>query len=155
MERIPRSKEISREAKIVIYKKMIKPEASYASEVWTLTKKQQNTVEVWKRRVLRKVFGSKIADKVLIRGINGKLIELYKHPILVGVIKERRQKWLRYVERTSGMRVPKKTLPQEILIKKRRRKPRSKWKYKVEVDLQTIGFENGRMKRPTKKLEEY
>uniref|UniRef100_A0A6P7GWI7 Uncharacterized protein LOC114347641 n=1 Tax=Diabrotica virgifera virgifera TaxID=50390 RepID=A0A6P7GWI7_DIAVI len=54
-----RSKHISRRAKLRTYKTVIRPIVTYASETWVTTKKHQELLLVWERKILRKIFGGK------------------------------------------------------------------------------------------------
>jgi hypothetical protein len=57
LQRILKSKSISRKAKLAIYKTIIKPIVTYASETWVLTKKDEALISTRERKVLRKLFG--------------------------------------------------------------------------------------------------
>uniref|UniRef100_A0A6P7GHM6 Uncharacterized protein LOC114342751 n=1 Tax=Diabrotica virgifera virgifera TaxID=50390 RepID=A0A6P7GHM6_DIAVI len=82
-----RNKNISRGAKIRIYKTVIRPIVLYASETWTMNKSEQVMLKVWERKVLRKIFGGKIWNGMWIRRPNVELEWMYGEPNIVGVIK--------------------------------------------------------------------
>jgi hypothetical protein len=52
-----KSKSISRKVKLAIYKAIIKPVVTYASETWVLYKKRDALISTWERKVLKKIFG--------------------------------------------------------------------------------------------------
>lgn len=54
-------------------------------------------------------------------------------------------------ERMSNMRVPKKISANEMNLKKRRERPKSKWRYEIELDLLTMGMESWKNKVTNKK----
>ena len=54
--RLLRNKLISRNTKIKIYKKLIKP-VIYGGETWALTKKEQETLRRFERKTVRSVYG--------------------------------------------------------------------------------------------------
>jgi hypothetical protein len=57
LQRVLKSKSISRKAKLAIYKTIIKPFVTYGSETWILTKKDEALISTRERKVLKKVFG--------------------------------------------------------------------------------------------------
>jgi hypothetical protein len=57
LQRILKSKSISWKAKLAIYKTIIKPIVTYASETWVCTKKDEALISIWERKVLRKFLG--------------------------------------------------------------------------------------------------
>jgi hypothetical protein len=47
-----------------IYKTIIRPVVTYASETWTLTTKDENNLRIFERQILRKIFGPVNIDSV-------------------------------------------------------------------------------------------
>jgi hypothetical protein len=56
LQRILKSKSYSQKTKLAIYKTIIRPIVTYASETWVLTKKDEALIGTWERKVLRKIF---------------------------------------------------------------------------------------------------
>jgi hypothetical protein len=52
-----RSKLLSRNTKLKIYKTLIQPFLSYGSEAWTVTSEEMNALRVFKRKIVRKIYG--------------------------------------------------------------------------------------------------
>jgi len=52
-----KSKFLKKNAKIKIYKTMIRPVVKYSSETWTLTAKDENNLRIFERQIRRKIFG--------------------------------------------------------------------------------------------------
>jgi hypothetical protein len=52
-----KSKIIKRSVKMQIYKTVIRPVITCGSETWTLTKSDENSLRIFERKILRKVYG--------------------------------------------------------------------------------------------------
>jgi hypothetical protein len=46
---------MSRNAKLLIYKAIIIPVVTYASETWVLTKENEKALNIWERKTMRKI----------------------------------------------------------------------------------------------------
>jgi hypothetical protein len=110
LQRILKSKSISRKAKLAIYKTIIKPIVIHASETWVLTKKDEALISTWQRKVLRKIFGPVNERNVWRIGSNQELRRMYQDLDLVTTIRKSRLKWLGHVHRMSSQRGPKMAL---------------------------------------------
>jgi hypothetical protein len=52
-----KSKIIKRSVKMQIYKTLIRPVVTYGSEIWTVTKSDENLSRIFGRKILRKIYG--------------------------------------------------------------------------------------------------
>ena len=59
-----KSKFLKKNTKMKIYKTMIRPVVTYSSETWTLAAKDENNLRIFKRQILRKIFGLVNIDNV-------------------------------------------------------------------------------------------
>ena len=82
---------MSRKTNINIYKAIIRPSVLYGSETWSLTKRDEQRINMWEREVLRRIFGL-VNDRGEWRLRTNK--EIYD---LVTVIKVQKLKWLGHV----------------------------------------------------------
>ncbi|XP_063924579.1 uncharacterized protein LOC135138530 [Zophobas morio] len=57
LNRFLRSKNVTRRTKKQVYKTIVRPTVLYASETWTLTNEKEQKLEVWERKILRKIYG--------------------------------------------------------------------------------------------------
>ncbi|KAI4455091.1 hypothetical protein MML48_9g00014462 [Holotrichia oblita] len=119
-----KSKNISKVAKLGVYQTVLRPTVTYACETWTLTKKEETKLEVWERKVLRRIFGGiRVGDEYR-RRTNKDIEELYKKPNIVQVVKAQRARWLGHIARMSDQRWVKRILTVAAGGKRRRDRPR-------------------------------
>jgi hypothetical protein len=67
------SSHLSRQTKFTIHKTLIRPVLLYGSETWVLTKREENQLFVFERKVLRTICGPKIENGVYRRRYNYEL----------------------------------------------------------------------------------
>jgi hypothetical protein len=59
LSKIMKSREISKSTKLKIYRTLIIPIVMYGCEGWTMSKHMEEALRVWKRNILRRVYGPK------------------------------------------------------------------------------------------------
>jgi hypothetical protein len=77
---------ISRGTKIRIYGTVIRPTVMYGAETWVLTNADENALNIWERKVLRKISGP-VQEAEIWRIRTDKELYMYKLPNLVTEIK--------------------------------------------------------------------
>jgi hypothetical protein len=82
----------------------------YGEETWTLTRRDEERLLTWERKLLRKIYGA-LNEKGQWRiRRNMELYQLYKDLDLVTEIKKRRLHWIGHVERMEESRIPMKLI---------------------------------------------
>ncbi|KAJ8954316.1 hypothetical protein NQ318_005903 [Aromia moschata] len=119
-----KNKGISRKLKIGIYKTIIRSVVIFGSEVWTLRKEEVQRIEIWERKVLRKIFGGKIGVGRWKRRTNREIYEFFKEPNITGIVRLQRVRWIGHVMRMNDHRIPKMVLIHEVGGRKRLGRPR-------------------------------
>jgi hypothetical protein len=74
------SSHLSRQTKFTIHKDFIRPVLLYGSETWVLTKREENQLLVFERKVFRTICGPKIENGVYRRRYNYKLYKEFNSP---------------------------------------------------------------------------
>jgi len=101
---------------------------SNGAEVWTLTKKEEQAVQIFERKIYRRIYGPKYGKGEWKSRKNRELEEMSKGENKVKWIKEQRMNWLGHLEIMEEDRMPKKIFTQELEGTRRRGRPRNRWK---------------------------
>jgi hypothetical protein len=135
-----RSRLLSRATKIVLYKALIRPVVSYGAEAWTLTKKEEQALLIFERKIFR-TYGPKYENGEWKSRTNRELEEMSKGENIVKWIKGQRITWLGHLERMEEDRMPKKIFTQVLEGTRRKGRPGKRWKEEVERDRSSTGSE--------------
>ena len=74
----------------MLYKTLIRPVMSYGAEAWTVTKKDEQALLVFKRKIFRRIYGPKYENGEWKSGTNRELEEMSKGENIVKWIKGQR-----------------------------------------------------------------
>ena len=109
-----------------------------------LTKKEEQTVLIFERKIFRRIYGAKYENGEWKSRTNRELEEMSKGENIVKWIIGQRISWLGHLERMEEDRMPKKIFTQKLEGTRRRGRPRKRWKEEVERDLQVLGVRRWR-----------
>jgi len=135
-----RSQLLSRATEVILYKTLIRPVVLCGAEVWTVTKKEEQAVLIFERKIFRTIYGAKYENGEWKSRTNREVEEISKGENIVKWIKGQRISWLGHLERMEEDRVPKKIFTQELEGTRIRGRPRKRWKEEAERDLQVLGL---------------
>jgi hypothetical protein len=76
--RLFRSRLLSRGTKILLYKTLIRPVVSYGAETWTMTKKEEQAVLVFERKIFTRIYDPKYENGERRTRTNRELEEMSK-----------------------------------------------------------------------------
>jgi len=122
------------------YKTLIRPVVSYGAEPWTLTKKEEQALLIFERKMFRRIYSPKYENGEWKSRTNRELEEISKGENIVKLIKGQRISWLGHLERMEEDMKPKKIFTQELKGTRRRGRPSKRRKEEVERDLQVLGM---------------
>ncbi|CAK1583346.1 unnamed protein product [Parnassius mnemosyne] len=81
------SKFLSRSLKLLLYKTLLRPILTYGSECWVLSKKDENFLLVFERKILRRIFGAVMENDRWRTRYNHELYQMYEEPNVIKNIK--------------------------------------------------------------------
>jgi len=93
-------------------------------EAWTLTKKEQQALLIFKRKIFRRIYGPKYENGEWKSRTNRELEEMNKGENIIKWIKGQRVSWLGHLERMGEDRMLKKIFTQEMEGTRQRGRPR-------------------------------
>jgi hypothetical protein len=121
--------------KILMYKVLIRPVLSYASETWTLK-------EMFERKVLRCIFGAKHENGTWRNRYNYELYEIFNDPNIVNYIKVKRLAWAGILVRVNNDRTLKKIFSTKPDGTRSVGRPKLWWKDGVHQVMRQLGVKN-------------
>jgi len=117
---------------------------SYGAEARALTKKEEQAVLIFERKIFRTIYGRKYENVEWKSRTNREIEEISKGENIVKWIRGQRISWLGHLERMKDGRMPKNIFTQELEGTRRRGRHRKRWKDEVERDLQVLGVRRWR-----------
>jgi hypothetical protein len=121
--RLFRSRLLSRGTKILLYKTLIRLVVSYGAETWNMTKKEEQALSVFERKILRRKYGPKYENGEWRMRTYRELEEMSKGENIVKWIQGQRISWLGHLERMEENRMPKMIFSQELEGPRRKGRP--------------------------------
>ena len=96
---------------------------SYGAEAWTLTKKEEQALLIFERKIYRRIYGPKYENGEWKSRTNRELEEMSKGENIVKWIKGQRINWLGHLQKMEEDRMLKKIFTQELEGTRRREDP--------------------------------
>jgi hypothetical protein len=117
---------------------MIRPVVTYSSETWTLKAKDENNPRIFKRQILRKIFGPINTDNIWRIRSNVETDKLIEGADIVRFIKAQRIKWLGHIQRMDQARPTRKLINWKPIGTR----PRQRLQEDVMEDLKKLKVKN-------------
>jgi hypothetical protein len=144
---------VSRNTKKILYRSIIRPLVAYGEETSCLAANDRNSLGVWERKVLRKIYGLVCENGAWRIRTNTELMELCDELDIVTKVKWMRLRWLGHVERISDDRSTEKLYSNKPEGLRLVRRPRKRWLDEVEQNLKQMAVRGWR--RRTKNRDEW
>ena len=141
-----KSRLLSRSCKATLYKTLIKPVLTYASETWTLTKRDQSSLNIFERKILRRIYGPIKDGNIWRRRYNSELYALYQDVDVVRSIKVSRLHWLGHIQRMDHQSLEKMAVMTDPKGRRAVGRPRLRWLDGVVADCRAVGAWDWRRK---------
>jgi hypothetical protein len=84
-----------------LYKTLIRPVLLYGCETWAINRYNEEKIEIFERKVLRKIYGPTCDTGRWRIRYNNELYQLFGEPDIIREIKARRVKFLGHLSRTN------------------------------------------------------
>lgn len=142
LNKLIKSKNLTRSSKIKIYKSIVRPVITYGCETWTMTKANEEKLRRFERKILRKIFGPHhdiTTNQYKIR-TNIELKALYNNADIVQEIKSQRLRWAGHVHRLHNERLVKLVWEEIPTGKRPLGRPRMRWKDNIQADLRKMNI---------------
>ena len=134
-----RSKLISKTAKVKLYKTLIRPVVTYASETWVLKESTKQKLLTFERKILRRIFGpNKGVNNSWTIKTNKELNKLINNENIVNFVRSLRIGWLGHILRMDNQRLVKKLYKWKPIGTRARGRPKSRWEEDVLDDLRKM-----------------
>ena len=135
------NKDVPQKSKRIIYRSYYVPILTYASETWTMKKRDESKIQASEMKFLRSTIRVTRRDRIR----NVKIREMLKEEPLQEKIQTSRLKWYGHVKRMGEDRLPRKAHETEMKGKRPRGKPRDRWLKGVEESVQKKGVDWSRV----------
>jgi UDP-2,3-diacylglucosamine pyrophosphatase LpxH len=111
-----------------------------ASESWILKKRDRKQINIFERKVYRRISGPVYDnEKENCRITNKEIYARVKKPTITETIKLNRLRWFGHVHRMEENRIPKKVLYMNLGTTRLRGRPRNRWHDEVREDGRLVG----------------
>ena len=107
----------------------------YGNESWVHTKRGEQALDAWERKVLRKIYGPiQVNGEWRIR-YNAELYSIYSNSKLSVEVRRGRLRWAGHLERMPENRAVKQIMNRKPDGRRKQGRPRKRWSEEVENDL--------------------
>jgi len=143
LQKFFKNKNIPKKLKLRLKNTIIDKVLTYASETWTITKRDRKQLNVFERKVYRRILGpvydnEKETWRIL---TNKEIYASVKKPTVIETIRLNRLRWFGHVQRMEENRIPKRVLYMNLGTTRLRDRPRNRWQDGVREDGRIVGGE--------------
>ena len=138
-----KNKTISKKLKLRLKNTTIDKTLTHASETGTLTERDREQLNIFERKVYRRILGpvydnEKENWRIL---TNKEIYASIKKPTIIETVRLNRLRWFGHVQRMEGNTIPKRALYMNLGTTRLRGRPRNRWQDEVREDGRIVGGE--------------
>jgi len=130
-----KSRLVTKSSKLKLYRTVIRPIVTYASDTWMLKETVIQKLLVFEWKILRRIFGPTKENEIWRIKTNEELDKLIKHKNIVNHIKAQKLSWFGHVQRMPDTRTLKKIFKWNPLTKRSQGRPKCRWEDSVKHDI--------------------
>ena len=134
---IMNKREITTKIKVTVYKTILQPIITYGSETWVIPRQYRSKLQAAEMRILRKIKGATIMDKINSQTIRE---ELEVKP-LIKHIENKQLGWLGHLSRMDEERQVKRIWDTKVKTKRKKGRPKTTWEQEIGRILKERGTE--------------
>jgi hypothetical protein len=112
---------------------------TYGCETWSVTKGDEEKLNIFERKVLRRIYGPVIENGEYRRRTNQEMYQMFNKPIISSYLKSKRLEWAGHIWKSEG--IAKNLFTGRLNGKRSRDRPRQRWEGRVKTDLAEISEE--------------
>ena len=124
-----------RKLKVKIYMTVIRPVLMYGAEVWTVRKKEERLLETTEMRMLRRIRGVTLRDRMRSADIRREL----RVEKITSKIRTARLRWFGHVKRMDQDTWVKRAMEMEVDGRRARGRPTKRWMDNIREDMRIRG----------------
>jgi len=137
-----KSRLITKYSKLILYRTVIRPIVTYASETWVVKETVIQKLLVFETKILRRIFGTTKENQIWRVKTNEELDKLIKHKNIINYVKAQRLNWFGHVQRMPDTRTGKKIFNWKPLTKRSRGRPKYRWEDSIKQDICQLKIQN-------------
>ena len=137
-----KSRLVTKCSKLKLYRTVIRPIVTHASETWVLKETIIQKLLVFERKILRIIFGPTKGNQIWRIKTNEELYKLIKHKNIVSHIKAQRLIWFGHVQRMSDIRTVKKIFKWNPVTKRSQGRPKYRREDSVKQNICQMRVKN-------------
>jgi hypothetical protein len=127
-----------------MYKVLIRPVLTYASEIWASSKTNERRLGLFERKVLRWIVGAKQENGTWRTRYTQELYEIFNDSNIVNYVKVKRLAWVGNLVRMNDNRTLKKIFNTKLDGARSAGRPKLRWEDGVVQDMRILGVKNWR-----------
>jgi len=133
-----KSKLVTKYLKLKLYRSVIRPIVTYASETWVLKESSIQKLLIFK--ILRKIFGPTRENQLCSIKTNDELDKLIKHQNIINHIKALRLSWFGHIQRMPDSRTVKKIFSRTPLTARSKERHKQRWEDNIIQDIHQLNI---------------